>query len=378
MMWKKNKIGALVLAAGYSSRMGSFKPLLSLGGITVIERVIHTFRQAGIMDITVVVGYRSYELIPVLDRLGVRYVFNENYDTGMFSSIVKGVQSLQPETEAFFLLPGDMPLVKSHTVRLLCRAFHKGEPDIVYPVFQQHRGHPPLIGASCFAEILSGSGIGGLRQILKEHEDKAYNVEVLDEGILLDLDTREDYQQINTTYHRRDIPSQAECDTILVRMNVPERIVNHGRVVADVARKLALRLNQVGLSIDVNAVIAAGKLHDLAKGEPDHARIGARMLKKYGYYKVAQIVATHMDIEMGEDGLLDEAAVVYLADKLVKGDCIVSITERFSSAMDKYTGNAEVVALIVERRLRAQRIEKIIEQLLGGNLAKIITDPCYA
>lgn len=374
-MRKKNKIAALVLAAGYSSRMGDFKSLLTLGGIRVIERVIHTFRRAGITDITVVVGHRADELIPLLDSLEVRHVFNENYDAGMFFSIVKGVQSLQPETEAIFLLPGDMPLVKSHTVRLICRAFNKVKADVIYPVFKKRRGHPPLIAASCFSGILSGNGIGGLRQILEERKGETYDVEVLDEGILLDLDTREDYQKINAEYYRRDIPTQAECDAILAQMNVADRIVNHGRVVADVSRKLAICLNQVGLNIDVNAVIAAGKLHDLAKGQPDHARIGARMLKKCGYFKVAQIIAAHTDIEIEEELLPDEATVVYLADKLVKGDCIVSLNERFSGAMDKYTGNAEAVAAIIERHLRAQKIEKTIEQLLGVSLGKIVSDP---
>jgi len=376
-MWKNKKIGALVLAAGYSSRMGDFKSLLPFGGVTVIERVIHTFRQAGIMDIRVVVGYRADELIAVLDGLKVPYVFNENYDAGMFSSVVKGIQSFQPEIEAFFLLPGDMPLVKSHTVRLLSRAFDKVEADVVYPAFQKQRGHPPLIGARCFSEIVLGNGKGGLRQILAQHEGKAYDVEVLDEGILLDLDTREDYQKMSSEYYRRDIPTKAECDAILLRMNVPDPIVNHGRVVADVSRKLANSLNQAGLSIDVDIVIVAAKLHDLAKGQPDHARMGARMLKKCGYYKVAQIVAAHTDSK-SEDELPDEAAVVYLADKLVKGDCIVSINERFSGALDKYTGNTEAVAAIIERYQRAQKMEKAVEQLLGVSLGKIITDPCYA
>ena len=376
-MGKRNKIAALILAAGYSSRMVDFKTLLTLGGVKVIERVIHTFREAGIVDIVVVVGYRADELIPILDDLKVRYVFNENYDAGMFSSIIRGVQSLPPETQGFFLLPGDMPLVKSHTIRLLSRAFRKFQANVIYPVFQNRRGHPPLIGALCFPEILSANQTGGLRPILGKYENTAYDLEVLDEGVLLDLDTREEYQKMSAEYYRRDIPSQAECDAILLRMNVPDLIVKHGRVVAEVSRRLAMRLNQVGLNIDVHAVVAAGKLHDLAKGQHDHARIGGRILKKCGYYKVAQIVAAHTDIEFREELPPDEAAVVYLADKLVKGDCIVSLHERFSGAMDKYIGNTEAVSAIIERRLRAQKIEKSIEQLLGVSLTQVMIDPCY-
>jgi molybdenum cofactor cytidylyltransferase len=375
-MWNK-KIGALVLAAGYSSRMADFKSLLPFAGFTVIERVIHMFRQAGIRDIRVVVGHRAEELIPLLDSLGVQPIFNEHYDAGMFSSISKGVQSFQGQTEGIFLIPGDMPLVKSHTVRLLGRAFNREKADVIYPVFQKLRGHPPLISANCFSEIILGNGMGGLRQILEQYEGKAYELEVLDEGILLDLDTQEDYQKFNTENYSRGIPTQAECDVILAQLKVSEPIVNHGRVVADVSRKLALRLNQVGLSIDVNSVVAAGKLHDMAKGQPDHARVGGRMLKKYGYYKVAQIVASHTDILLKEERSPDEAAVVYLADKLVKGECIVSIEERFSGSLDKYTGNTEAVAAVIKRRLQAQKIEKNVEQLLGTSLKKVIADQSY-
>lgn len=372
-MWNKSKIGALVLAAGYSSRMGTFKPLLPFAGATVIENAIRTFRRAGIVDITVVVGHRADELIPILDRLKVKHIFNENYDEGMFSSIIKGVQSLTPETEAFFLLPGDMPLVKSHTVRLLYRAFNKMEMDVVYPVFQKRRGHPPLIGANCFPEILLGGATGGLRQILEGYEGRSYEVEVLDESILQDLDTQDDYRMVHEKY-QRDIPTPAECDEILAQRNVPYFTVNHGKVVAEVARRLVLRLNQVGLHLDVNAVIAAGKLHDIAKGKTNHARLGARMIRQYGYYKIAQIIAAHTDIVIEEKLLLDEVAVVYLADKLVKGDCIVTLEERFAGAMGKYSGDAKAVAAIIERRLRAQQIATTIEQLLGVSLTQVLED----
>lgn len=376
-MYKQEEISAVLLAAGYSSRMVKYKPLLPLGGLKVIERGIDTFRRAGIRDIRVVVGHRADELIPVLDELKVSYVFNERYDEGMFSSIIKGVQSLPTYTKAFFLLPGDMPLVKSHTVKLLSRAFYQVKPDIIYPIFEKRRGHPPLISATCLPDILFGNTSGGLRQILKQREGKAYEVEVFDEGILLDLDTREDYQRIMTDYCRRDIPTQAECDAILVKMKVAAPIVNHSRIVAEIAGNLALRLNQKGLNLDVHAITAAGKLHDLAKGKPNHARIGSRILKKYGYHKVAQIVAAHTDMEMGEEILPDEAAIVYLADKLVKNECIVSIGERFSDSMGKYAASAEAAAAIIERRLRAEKLAKIVEEILGISLAIAAKDPRY-
>ncbi|MGI6225278.1 MAG: nucleotidyltransferase family protein, partial [Peptococcales bacterium] len=83
---RTNKLVALILAAGYSSRMGDFKPLLSLDSEYVITRTVNSLRAAGIADIRVIVGYRAEDLLPVLSSLGVTPVLNDNYDQGMFSS----------------------------------------------------------------------------------------------------------------------------------------------------------------------------------------------------------------------------------------------------------------------------------------------------
>ena len=94
---KRGRIAALVLAAGYSSRMGDFKPLLPLGRSTVAQEVVERFHRAGIEDVRVIAGHRADELGTVVDRLGVRKIFNADYDRGMFTSVQAGVKSLEPE-----------------------------------------------------------------------------------------------------------------------------------------------------------------------------------------------------------------------------------------------------------------------------------------
>jgi CTP:molybdopterin cytidylyltransferase MocA len=371
-MRSEDKMAALVLAAGYSSRAQGFKPLLPLGESTVIENTLNSFCRAGISDITVVVGHRADELAPVLDGLKVRHVFNERYAEGMFSSVITGVQALRPDAEAFFLLPADIPLVRSHTVRLLVRAFRETGADVVYPVFQGERGHPPLISVSLLPAILAWNKPGGLRSLLAHYEPKTYEVDVLDEGVLLDLDTPADYQEIAGRIYRRHIPTSKECDAIVARQAASDIVIRHGRLVAEVARQLADRLNQAGLKLDVGLVTAAGLLHDLAKGRPSHARHGAKIIKSLGYPQVAALVACHNDIAIAEDGALDEAAVVYLADKLVKKDRIVSVDERFRASREKYAADADALAAVARRLATAQSIVRQIEAKLGGRLAKII------
>jgi CTP:molybdopterin cytidylyltransferase MocA len=195
-MRKPRRIVAMVLAAGYSSRMGSFKPLAPLGTSTLIEESVTRFLRAGIVDVRVVVGHRADELTPLLDRLGVRWIFNADYDQGMFSSILAGVRSFETDVDFFFLHPGDIALVDPETIRTLLNACNPDDPKIVYPRFNGQRGHPPLIPSAYLKEDLSPDYPGGLQALVDRYEHKAMDIDVMDENILLDCDTPSDYLEV--------------------------------------------------------------------------------------------------------------------------------------------------------------------------------------
>ena len=362
----------IILAAGFSSRAQSFKPLLPLGDSCVIAKTADTFRQAGIRDITAVVGHRADELIPVLNSLGMKHVVNCNYSDGMFSSVFTGVQALSPQAEAFFLIPADIPLVKSHSVRLLGRAFKKTGASVVYPSFQGTRGHPPLISACLKPAILEWSGAGGLCALLEQHESRAYEVEVLDEGISMDIDTPADYEALCLRCQQRYLPTSHEAEEILAKRRAPDTLVRHGRCVSHVAGQFACQLNWKGFDLDANLVRAAGLLHDIAKGKPNHSRTGARVLKSMGYGKLANIVASHHDPTLQAEFPLDETMLVYLADKLVQGDCIVSLEERFRRARQRYASDPLAAAAIDAHQAKAQRISEKLERVLGKELSQIV------
>jgi CTP:molybdopterin cytidylyltransferase MocA len=191
----RQDLAAVVLAAGYSRRMGAFKPLLPFGSTTVIERVIATIREAGVETIRVVVGWQADRLIPVLERSRVRWVMNERCAEGMYSSVQAGVQSLPTGVSAFFLLPGDMPLVQGATLIRLIAAWDARPGGIRYPCHEGKRGHPPLIAGAYIPEILRETPSSGLRELLARHAEDARDIEVADPGILVDLDTPDDYQE---------------------------------------------------------------------------------------------------------------------------------------------------------------------------------------
>lgn len=364
-MGAAGKLAALILAAGFSSRMGSFKPLLPLGEITVIERAVGNFFAAGLQDVKVVVGHRAEEVSSVLKGMGVQIIINGEYARGMFSSVKVGVSSFEPEVQAFFLLPGDNPLIKQHTIKEITKAYRESRAGIIYPCFNGERGHPPLISSRYINNILSWDQQGGLRALLNQYEADALDVEVADQGVLMDMDIPVDYRNVVEKFSREGIPAEPECFALLTKLSVPNRVINHAKAVAQLAEKISLALNAAGCNLDLELVKAAGLLHDLARGEPDHARAGAILLRELGYPKVAEIVASHMDIILAPKNEISEGMIVYLADKLVKGDRVIPLEVRFQETQAMYTGEPAILEAITRRLNNARKIKEQIENIIA-------------
>lgn len=344
--------------------MERFKPLLPLGPSTLLEEAIARFYKAGVRDVRVVTGKQALELRPVVERAGARSIFNPHFERGMFSSIQAGIQSLEDDVTSFFLLPVDIPLVRPRTIRTLLEAFNPTEPRILYPRFNGERGHPPLIPRTLIADSVSHDCVGGMRGILDRFENLAIDVDVPDEGILLDCDTPADYRILVDRWAREHAPTETECDALCTLLHVPERVVVHGRMVAEVARLLAVHLNQRGVTFDLPLLVAAGRLHDVARSQPEHAKAGARLLSDLGYPKVGQVVAWHTDLGKPGD-TLSEVDLIYLADKYVSEDRLVTLEERFDRSTHRHADRPEISAKVHHRLSDARAIEAEIEAVLG-------------
>ena len=366
---------ALILAAGTSSRMGRCKALLPIGEQSSIARIAGNFRHAGIESIAAVTGHHAEQLKPTLAHLGIRAVPNPNYQHGMYSSVQAGLASLPADVDACFLLPVDIPLVRPTTIAALAAHYIRQRCTITYPRFSGQRGHPPLIDRSLFAEILAGNGDAGLRALLQKHQQNAAEIPVLDEGILLDMDTPEDYGQLAALAQHRHLPTPAECEAILAMQTTAEPLRSHGRAVAAVARTLVTRLAAKGASLNLQLVIAASLLHDIAKGQPDRAKAGAALVADLGYPAVAKITLQHMTMDF-DCSSLNETAIVFLADKLVHRNCRVSLEERYRPSFERFREQPEALSGATRRYETALAILAAVERKARALLSVILADCC--
>ena len=192
---------ALIVAAGMSSRMGDFKPMLNIGSISIAQRVVATFQQAGVEKIVMVTGYNATLLERHLSGNGVVFLRNENYrTTQMFDSVCIGLRYLRDKCDRLLFTPVDIPLFTAATVQALlaCDAL------LAAPVCEGETGHPTLIASAVIPALLADSGEGGLRGAFERCGAVMTPVPVQDRGILHDADTPEDYRAL-LAYHNEQL-----------------------------------------------------------------------------------------------------------------------------------------------------------------------------
>lgn len=194
-------INGLILAAGMSSRMRQFKPLMRIEEKTIIETTVDHMLEAGVDQITVVLGYRGSEIKEVLELdekrcRRLKFAYNPNYETTqMLDSIKIGLDKMGI-CDRFFIAPGDMPAITTKTYQTLIEvAAGKSDFKVIFPTLEGYRKHPPLISWDCRDNILQFQG-NGLRELWKEYEAEIVEIPLEDNGCTIDIDTPEDYQKL--------------------------------------------------------------------------------------------------------------------------------------------------------------------------------------
>lgn len=376
---RSNPISAVILAAGLSSRMGKLKPLLPFGRTTVLEHCIGLFQECGIKDVVVVTGHRHAETKKVARQAGAQTVYNKHFKKGMYTSIRAGALALRKKSKGFFLLPVDIPVIRTGTIRLVLEAFQEQQPLVTYPLFAGKRGHPPLISAHLIPVIKKTvDPAGGMRSILQqvEKEDRSAicSVQVADANIHADMDTQDDYAHACQLLSQRGYPTLEECQVIINRIHpMDERIRAHAQVVGETAAALCAAVNDFGKQqLDPLLCRVGGCLHDIAKGESEHDKTGSRWLAALGFPRVAEIIATHKELPPPKNGRISEEEIVYIADKMAKHDQLITIEERFGDKMELFKNNPEALKAVNRRFKQAKTIASRVEKAMGKPLSSVL------
>ncbi len=199
-------INGLVLAAGMSTRMGQFKPLLKIGKKTMVEQTVDKMLAAGVKTVVVVLGCRGKEIEERLlldSRRGEHlcFAYNKAYETTQMLDSIKIGLKVMPDCDFFFLSPGDMPAISVATYKKLWQQAENNDnavwEKIYFPTMEGHRKHPPLLHSSLKEEILGFEG-EGLRALWSLHKKDICEVPIEDIGCTLDADYPEEFQRICT------------------------------------------------------------------------------------------------------------------------------------------------------------------------------------
>ena len=188
------RIGAVVLAAGGSSRLGEAKQLLTFRGETLIRRAVRAAAGAGCDPIVVVIGKVGEEIRQELDGTGAKVVENAEWQRGLGTSIRRGLTEIAASVDAIVLLTCDQPLVDRGVIAQLIATQEKTGKPIVASSYAKTRGVPALFERACFEALLALPDDSGAKKLIEEQADNVASIAFEDGAI--DIDTAEDFERL--------------------------------------------------------------------------------------------------------------------------------------------------------------------------------------
>jgi len=193
---RKKKIVSIVLAAGKSTRMGTQKLLLPFRGTSILKSIIEEITHSNSQETWVVIGSHKNEITENLKDCKLNLVENENFEEGMLSSVLTGVNAANKNCDGFLIFLGDQPLIPHAIINRLITVFQKTKKGLLVPTFSGKRGHPVLIDSK-YAEAINQINPNiGLRELFINNPSDILEIEVENEAILKDIDTPEDYSEV--------------------------------------------------------------------------------------------------------------------------------------------------------------------------------------
>ncbi len=194
---RSGRVAGVLLAAGTSSRMGRNKLFLRLGGTSVLRRAVATAREAGLDPVLVVLGHESDRALAELEGLSCTPVLNQEYASGMNTSVRAGISAVPADATGAVLMLADMPFVTAGMLRSLVDRYRAGEQPLVVSTYGEVLAPPIFYGRRLFGELRALDGDGCGKQVVKAHRAEAIEVE-WPPSALTDLDVPDDLERVRT------------------------------------------------------------------------------------------------------------------------------------------------------------------------------------
>jgi molybdenum cofactor cytidylyltransferase len=188
-------VAGVVLAAGTSSRMGTNKLFLSLGGETVLQRAVRTAATAGLDPIIVVLGHENERARAALDGLRCAPVVNPDFVQGINTSLRSGIAAVPESAAAALVLLADMPLVTAEMLAAIVAHYRNGDAPLVVSNYAGVDAPPMLYDRTLFPELRALEGEGCGKKVVKRHRSEAVQI-AWPAGALTDLDLPADVERV--------------------------------------------------------------------------------------------------------------------------------------------------------------------------------------
>ncbi len=190
------RVAAIVLAAGASQRMGRPKQLLPVGDKTMLKHLVDVVRASSASPIIVVLGHRASEMKATLQEGDVEIVVNEDWEAGLSTSVQAGLRAVAPEVQAALFVLADQPALTAEVIAQIVEHYRRTRGLIVVPTYGGRRGNPVLFDRALFPALMQVEGDQGGRSLLSRYPSKVEEVAVSSAGVLVDIDTPDDYQRL--------------------------------------------------------------------------------------------------------------------------------------------------------------------------------------
>ena len=199
-------ISGIVLAAGSSQRIGTPKALLKIGEKTFLQHIVETLHSARIIDVVIVLGAEAEEIQKTIIWFDGKVVINNDWQKGQLSSIIAGLNALDltksepEEIHGAIICPVDHPLLTQSLLVDLLQGYWLSKKRIIIPIHRGKRGHPIIFDRELFDDIRNAPIDIGARAVVRNHEQEVHEVDVNDEGVLINIDSPDDYKKYILNY----------------------------------------------------------------------------------------------------------------------------------------------------------------------------------